>query len=180
MNEVCSLFRGFGINDCVDITLAVTGTAVHLERAQFAGTCHIEDSGLAHAELLGDFLPCEGTLFLGIHIQREDSLACGFDCVHHKLMEVGEVDGEENIGRVRVGHRRLKKIKKVQFHLGGMNLKILSPDCLASSHLRRRIKRHDDGPEKDIGVAVGFFLAGADGRFCRTVMSGMGAVVPVR
>ncbi|ROS84487.1 MULTISPECIES: hypothetical protein [Muribaculaceae] len=61
-----------------------------------------------------------------------------------------------------------------------MNLKILSPDCLASSHLRRRIKRHDDGPEKDIGVAVGFFLAGADGRFCRTVMSGMGAVVPVR
>ncbi|WP_280120504.1 hypothetical protein [Sangeribacter muris] len=61
-----------------------------------------------------------------------------------------------------------------------MNLKILSPDCLASSHLRRRIKRHDDGSEKDIGVAVGFFLAGADGRFCRTVMSGMGAVVPVR
>ena len=43
------------------------------------------------------------------------------------------------------------------------SLKILSPDCLASSHLRRRIKRHDDGPEKDIGVAVGFFLAGADG-----------------
>ena len=35
-------------------------------------------------------------------------------------------------------------------------------------------------PKKDIGVAVGFFLAGADGRFCRTVMSGMGAVVPVR
>lgn len=38
-----------------------------------------------------------------------------------------------------------------------MNLKILSPDCLASSHLRRRIKRHDDGPEKDIRMAVGFF-----------------------
>lgn len=50
----------------------------------------------------------------------------------------------------------------------------------ASSHLRRRIKRHNDGPEKDIEVAVGFFLAGADSRFCRTVMSGMGAVVPVR
>jgi hypothetical protein len=32
-------------------------------------------------------------------------------------MEVREVDGEENIGRVRVGHRRLKKVKKVQLHL---------------------------------------------------------------
>lgn len=105
------------------VSLAVTGTAVNLERAQFAGAGHVEYGCLAHAELLGDFLPCEGTLFLGIHIQREDSLACGFDCVHHKLMEVGEVDSEENIGGVRVGHRRLKKVKKIQFHLGGMNLK---------------------------------------------------------
>lgn len=77
-----------GFYDGSYVSLAVTGTAVHLERAQFASACHVEDGGLAHAELLGDFLPCEGTLFFGIHIQREDSFACGFDCVHHKLMEV--------------------------------------------------------------------------------------------
>lgn len=116
-----------GFYDGSYVSLAVTGTAVHFERAQFAGSCHVEYGGLAHSELLGDFLSCEGTLFFGVHIHREDSLACGFDCVHHKLMEVREVDGEENIGRVRVGHRRLKKVKKVQFHLGGMNLK----DCIA-------------------------------------------------
>lgn len=91
-----------GFYDGSYVTLAVSGTAVHLEGAQFTGTCHVEYGCLAHAELFGDFLSGEGTLFLGIHIHWEDSLACGFDRVHHKLMEVRKVNSEENIGRIRV------------------------------------------------------------------------------
>jgi len=53
----------------------------------------------------------------------EQTLAGGFDCVHHKLMEVREADVEEDIWRVRVECRRLKEVKKIQFHLREMNLK---------------------------------------------------------
>jgi len=38
-------------------------------------------------------------------------------------MKVREVDVEEDIWRVRVECRRLKEVKKIQFHLREMNLK---------------------------------------------------------
>lgn len=116
-----------GVYNLLYLTLAVTCAAVHLEGVQFTALNHIPDGGLAHAELFGYLFLGERLVFLRLHEDGEKTLACGFNCVHHQLMEVGEVDGEENIGRVRVGHRRLKKVKKVQFHLGGMNLK----DCIA-------------------------------------------------
>jgi len=61
-----------------------------------------------------------GRVLLGLNVEGEQTLAGGFDCVHHKLMKVREADVEENIGGVRVECRRLKKVKKIQFHLRGL------------------------------------------------------------
>lgn len=93
---------------CVDdgsyLPLTITGTAVNLEGVQFAGLNHIVDCSLAHAELFRRLFLGERLVFLRLHEDGEKTLACGFDCVHHQLMKVGKVDGEENIGGVRVGH----------------------------------------------------------------------------
>ena len=64
------------------------------------------------------------------------------------------MDGEEDIGRVRVGHRRLKKVKKIQFHLGGMKLNYIAR-LLASPTAPATIKAVAMCPRKDIEEAVG-------------------------
>lgn len=92
------------------LMLAVTCAAVHLEGVQFPALNHIPDGGLAHAELFGRLLLGERLVFLRLHENGEKTLACGFDCVHHQLMKVGKVDGEENIGGIRVRQRHLKEV----------------------------------------------------------------------
>lgn len=92
------------------LTLAVTCTAVHFEGVQFTALNHVPDGGLAHAELFRRLFLGERFVFLRFHKYGEKTLACGFYCVHHQLMEVGKVDGEENIGRIRVGQRHLKEV----------------------------------------------------------------------
>ena len=70
------------------LTLAVTGTAVHFEGVQFPALNHVPDGGLAHAELFCRLFLGERFVFLRFHKNGEKTLACGFDCVHHQLMEV--------------------------------------------------------------------------------------------
>lgn len=92
------------------LPLAVTCTAVHFEGVQFTALNHVPDGGLAHAELFGRLFLGEWLVFLRLHEDGEKTLASGFNCVHHQLMEVGEMDGEKNIGRIRVGQRHLKEV----------------------------------------------------------------------
>lgn len=99
-----------GVYNVLYLTLAVACAAVHLEGVQFTALNHIPDGGLAHAELFGYLFLGERLVFLRLHEDGEKTLACGFYCVHHQLMKVGEVDGEENIGGIRVGQRHLKKV----------------------------------------------------------------------
>lgn len=99
-----------GVYNVSYLALAVTGTAVHLEGVQFTAFNHIPDGGLAHAELFCRLFLGERLVFLHLHEDWEKTLACGFDCVHHQLMKVGKVDGEENIGGIRVRQRHLKEI----------------------------------------------------------------------
>ena len=99
-----------GIDDGSYLSLAVTGTAVYLEWMQFTCLNHVVDCSLAHAELFCRLFLGERFVFLRFHENGEKTLACGFDCVHYQLMKVGEVDGEENIGGIRVGQRHLKEV----------------------------------------------------------------------
>lgn len=99
-----------GVYNLSYLTLAVTGTAVHLEGVQFTALNHVPDGGLAHAELFRRLFLGERLVFLRHHEDGEKTLACGFDCVHHQLMKVGKVDGEENIGGIRVRQRHLKEV----------------------------------------------------------------------
>lgn len=99
-----------GVYNVLYLTLAVTCAAVHLEGVQFTALNHVLDGGLANAELFGRLFLGEWLVFLRLHEDGEKTLACGFDSVHHQLMEVGEVDGEEDIGGIRVGQRHLKEV----------------------------------------------------------------------
>lgn len=99
-----------GVYNLSYLTLAVTCTAVHFEGVQFSALNHVPDGGLAHAELLCRLFLGERFVFLRFHENGEKTLSCGFYCVHYQLMEVGKVDGEENIGRIRVGQRHLKEV----------------------------------------------------------------------
>ena len=99
-----------GVYNVLYLTLAVTCAAVHFEGVQFTALNHIPDGGLAHAELFCRLFLGERLVFLSLHEDGEKTLAGGFDCVHHQLMEVGEVDGEEDIGGIRVGQRHLKEV----------------------------------------------------------------------
>lgn len=83
---------------------------VHFKSVQFPALNHVPDGGLTHAEQFRCLFLGERLVFLSLHENGEKTLACGFDCVHHKLMEVGEVDGEEDIGGIRVGQRHLKEV----------------------------------------------------------------------
>lgn len=87
-----------GVYNVSYLALAVTGTAVHFESVQFPALNHVPDGGLAHAELFCRLFLGERFVFLRFHENGEKTLACGFDCVHHQLMKIGKVDGEENIG----------------------------------------------------------------------------------
>lgn len=93
---------------------------------------------------------------LRLHVEREQALAGGFDCVHHKLMKVREMDAEENIWRVRVECRRLKGVKKIQFHLRKMNLKSYIAEKLTSPTTPATKEAAVTCPRKDIGGAVGY------------------------
>lgn len=99
-----------GVYNVLYLTLAVTCATVHLEGVQFPPLNHVLDGGLAHAELFGGLLLGERLVFLRLHEDGEKTLSCGFYCVHHQLMKVGEVDGEEDIWGIRVGQRHLKEV----------------------------------------------------------------------
>lgn len=99
-----------GVYNVLYLTLAITCAAVHLEGVQFTALNHVPDGGLADAELFCRLFLGERLVFLRLHEDVEKTLACDFDSVHHQLMEVGEVDGEEDIGGIRVGQRHLKEV----------------------------------------------------------------------
>lgn len=114
-----------GFDNGVHLAQSVARTAVHGGRVEFALFGEIPDGGFLYAEFGAYLLLGEKAVFLLFHEDGKKAFAGGFDCVNHQLMEVGEADGEENIGRVRTGCRCLKKVKKIQFHSGGnMNLKV--------------------------------------------------------
>lgn len=50
------------------------------------------------------------SVFFRLHEEGQKSVACGVNGVNHKLMEVAEADGKENVGRVGVGERGLEKV----------------------------------------------------------------------
>lgn len=101
-----------GVYNLSYLALAVTCATVHFEGVQLPVTNHVPYGGLTHAELFGRLFLGERLVFLCFHEDGEKTLSCGFDCVHHQLMKVGEVDGEEDIWRIRVGQRHLKKVVK--------------------------------------------------------------------
>ena len=74
------------VDNRVDFPLAVTGASVHFERVESAVLRHVIDGGLADAELVGNLFLGESLVFLRLHVEREQTLAGGIDCVNHQLM----------------------------------------------------------------------------------------------
>ena len=99
----------FGFENGGHLALSVADAAVDFYRCQFAIACQIPDRGLADAELGTYLFLGEQTVFLGLHVDGHKTLACSVDGVNHKLMQVGEGNIEDNIGRVGVGEGCLKK-----------------------------------------------------------------------
>lgn len=101
---------GFGFEILVYLAQFVAAAAANLDCGEFTLLHKVPHRCRLDTEFGANFGFGKKSVFFRLHEEGQKSVACGVDGVNHKLMEVAEADGKENVWRVGVGERGLEKV----------------------------------------------------------------------